>query len=137
MLNIGVCCHICGNLRDHYGRMINPGGNAMPHIARLRMVSAAMATGALLAGGLATATAAHAASRRSAIADTHPAWAVMSARFNGPGAARGAMTARVYLAGRDRAGLAAYATAVSTPGSALYRHYLTPAQLVTRFGATS
>ena len=109
----------------------------MPHITRLRMVSAAMATGALLAGGLATATAAQAGNRRSAIADTHPAWAVTSTRVNGPAAVGGAVTARVYLAGRDRTGLAAYATAVSTPGSALYRHYLTPAQIVTRFGATS
>src|SRR6202035_1757397 len=112
--------------------MINPGGNAMPHITRLRMVSAAMATGALLAGGLATATAAHAASRGAAIARTHPAWAVTPARVSGPAAVGGAVTARVYLAGRDRTGLAAYATAVSTPGSALYRHYLTPAQIVTR-----
>ena len=109
----------------------------MPHITRLRLVSAIVATGALLAGGLAMATAAQAASRRSAIADTHPAWAVTSTRVNGPAAVGGAVTARVYLAGRDRTGLAAYATAVSTPGSALYRHYLTPAQLGTRFGATS
>ncbi len=42
----------------------------------------------------------------------------------------GTVTARVYLAGQDPAGLASYATAVSTPGNALYGHYLTPAQVM-------
>ncbi len=48
----------------------------------------------------------------------------------------GTVTARVYLAGQDQAGLAAYATAVSTPGNALYRHYLTPPQVMARYGPT-
>jgi subtilase family serine protease len=115
----------------------------MPHIARLRVVSAALTTGALTLGGLATATAAataaaaHAAPRRSAIAGSHPAWAVTSKRVNGPAAASGSVTARVYLASRDQPGLAAYVTAVSTPGNARYRHYLTSAQVMTRFGPTS
>jgi subtilase family serine protease len=114
----------------------------MTHITRLRVVSAAVATGALALGALTTAsaTAAQAANRRSVIAGTHPAWAVTSRRVNGPASAAvagAAVTARVYLAGRDRAGLTAYATAVSSPRSALYRHYLTPAQVMTRFGASS
>ena len=46
------------------------------------------------------------------------------------------MNARIYLAGRNSAGLTAYATAASTPGNALYRHYLTPAQVRTRYGPT-
>ncbi len=113
----------------------------MPHITRLRVVSAAVAAGALVLGVLSTAnaTAAQAANRRSVIAGTHPAWAVASRRVNGPASAAvagAAVTARVYLAGRDRAGLTAYATAVSSPRSALYRHYLTPAQVMTRFGAS-
>jgi subtilase family serine protease len=131
-------------------------GHIMPHYTGLRVVSAAVATGALLAGGLAAATTApataattapatttatittaQAASRRSAIEGTHPTWAVMSARVDGPAAVGGAVTARVYLAGRDPAGLAAYAVAVSTPGDVLYHHYLTPAQVTARFAASS
>ncbi len=45
--------------------------------------------------------------------------------------------ARVYLAGRDAAGLAAYAKAVAMPGSASYRRFLTPSQERQRFGPTA
>jgi subtilase family serine protease len=38
--------------------------------------------------------------------------------------------------GRDQAGLAAVATAVSDPASPSYEHYLSPAQVQARFGAT-
>ena len=41
----------------------------------------------------------------------------------------------VTLRPRDRASLLRYATAVSTPGSPLYRAYLTPGQFAVRFGA--
>ncbi|NUR61553.1 MAG: S8/S53 family peptidase [Catenulispora sp.] len=44
---------------------------------------------------------------------------------------------RIGLAGRDPAGLAAFARAVSTPDSPQYGHYLTPAQARARFGPTS
>jgi subtilase family serine protease len=40
------------------------------------------------------------------------------------------------LAPRDPSALAAYATAVTTPGSPLYHHYLTVAQFARRFGAS-
>jgi subtilase family serine protease len=46
------------------------------------------------------------------------------------------MRVTVTLQPRDPAALAAFATAVSTPGSPLYRQYLTPAQFAQRFGAT-
>lgn len=39
--------------------------------------------------------------------------------------------------GRDRAGLAATVRQVSQPGSAQYRHFLSPAQVAARFGATA
>jgi subtilase family serine protease len=42
----------------------------------------------------------------------------------------------VTLRPRDSAALAVYAREVSTPGSALYRRYLRPAQFARRFGAT-
>jgi hypothetical protein len=42
----------------------------------------------------------------------------------------------VTLAPRNPAALAAYATAVATPGSSVYHHYLTVAQFAARFGPT-
>jgi len=42
----------------------------------------------------------------------------------------------VTLQSQDPAGLASFATEVSTPGSALYRDYLTPAEFAQEFGAT-
>ena len=43
----------------------------------------------------------------------------------------------VELSPRDPAGLASFATAVSTPGNALYHHYLARGQLASRFGPTA
>ena len=43
----------------------------------------------------------------------------------------------VALAPRNASALAAYAAAVTTPGSPLYRHYLTVAQFARRFGAST
>jgi subtilase family serine protease len=47
------------------------------------------------------------------------------------------MHVTVTLRPRDPAGLQALANAVSTPGSPLFRDYLTPAQFARRFGATA
>src|ERR1035441_2587969 len=91
-------------------------GSRMPHVTRLRVISAAVAAGALTLGGFAMATAAR-----------RPGTQAVSA---------GTVSARIYLAGQDEAGLTAYATSVSTPGNALYGHYLTPAQVRARFGPT-
>jgi len=107
----------------------------MPHVTRLRVISAAVAAGALTLGGVAMASAAQAAPRR-AIAGTHPAWATASHRVGSRAVSTGTVTARVYLAGRDPAALAAYAAAATTPGNALYRHFLSPAQVQARFGTT-
>jgi subtilase family serine protease len=71
------------------------------------------------------------------IAGTHPAWAIPSARVSHQADMTGTVTARVYLAGQNQAGLAAYVTAVSTPGNALYGHYLTPAQVRAEYGPTA
>jgi subtilase family serine protease len=53
-----------------------------------------------------------------------------------PDTAAGA-SVRVYLAGRDPAGLAAYAAAVSDPANPAYRKFLTPGQELRRFGPTA
>jgi subtilase family serine protease len=107
----------------------------MPQVTRLRAASALAAAGALTLGGLTMATAAQ-ASPRAAIPGTHPYWAVASSRVASPAVTAGTISARVYLAGRNAAGLAAYAGAVASPSSTLYRHFLTPAQVQARFGTT-
>lgn len=54
----------------------------------------------------------------------------------GPLAAATAMHADVLLLPRSPAALSSYATAVSTPGDPLYRHYLRRGQFAGRFGPT-
>ncbi|WP_327694419.1 S53 family peptidase [Streptomyces sp. NBC_00459] len=96
------------------------------------------ATLPLLAGALAFGIpAAHAADApgRDTLAGTKPAWATAKAD-KGATSDGSKVTARVYLAGRDANGLAAYAKAVSDPTSAVYGKYLTAAQVQQRFGAS-
>ena len=110
----------------------------MPHVNRpwRAALTAASAT-ALVAGALAFAVPAQASSARIPIAGTHPSWATASTRLSPQAVTTGTVDARVYLAGRNQAGLASYATAVSTPGNALYGHYLTPSQVRAAYGPTS
>jgi subtilase family serine protease len=111
-------------------------GDEMVHARRLLGVTVtAAAASTLAAGALAPAALAQPAAARAAIAGTHPSWATASTRM-GPVTA-GTVTAKVYLAGQDPAGLAAYSAAVSAPGNALYGHYLSPAQVMARFGPTA
>ncbi len=104
---------------------------------RTRSAVAVAAALPLVAGALALGVPnAQAASQsREAIANTKPVWATSQAD-RGTAAASTTVNARVYLAGRDAAGLAAYARAVSTPGGARYGKYLSAAQFRARYGAT-
>jgi subtilase family serine protease len=70
------------------------------------------------------------------LAGTHPSWASAGLDKGGLAATRN-LSIQVYLAGRDPAGLAAYAAAVSNPGSAAYHRYLTPAAELAAFGPTT
>jgi subtilase family serine protease len=70
------------------------------------------------------------------LSGTRPDWATAAAD-KGAAPASTSLTARVYLAGQNPAGLAAYAQAVSTPGNADYGKYLTPTQVQQRYGATA
>ena len=109
----------------------------MPHVTRgLRAAITAAAATTLAVGVMTSTAAAQSSTARAGIAGTHPAWATASARMSSQPVSSGAVHARVFLAGQDPAGLAAYATAVSTPGNALYGHYLTPAQVMARYGPT-
>lgn len=93
-----------------------------------------LAAGAL-ALGMPSASAAPGHTGRDTLAGTRPHWATAKAD-QGALAAGKQLTARVYLAGRDAAGLAKYATEVSDPASPSYGKYLTAQQTQARFGAS-
>ena len=103
---------------------------------RYRAVLAMAAASALVVGVLAGAAAAQASPARVPIAGTHPAWASSSTSMS-QRVTTGTVSAQVYLAGHDQAGLASYAMAVSTPGNPLYGHYLSPAQVMADYGPTA
>ncbi|MFI1968118.1 S53 family peptidase [Streptomyces cinnamoneus] len=92
----------------------------------------------LVAGALAVGTAAHADPAphdRQPLVGTKPQWATDRAD-RGTTSGSDAVGARVYLAGRDAEGLAAYARAVSDPKSPSYGKYLTAEEAKNRFGTT-
>ena len=110
----------------------------MKHVTRLRAIAAAGAATALVVGGgvaVATSAAASVHPARLSFAGTHPAWATAKAFVSTK--VSGSVTANVYLANQNDAGLSAYATAVSTPGNALYGHYLTAKEALARFAPTA
>src|SRR5882757_11356844 len=96
---------------------------------RTRAALAAAAALPLVAGALMLGTQSASAdqSGRQLLSGTKPAWATTKAD-KGATADSSKVTLRVYLAGKDAAGLAAYAQAVADPTSAYYGQYLTPAQ---------
>ncbi|WP_340380421.1 S53 family peptidase [Streptomyces sp. SS7] len=107
--------------------------------AALRAGVSMAATLPMIAGALALGIpAAHAADApaRDTLAGTKPAWATAKAD-KGSTSNSAQLNARVYLAGRDAHGLAAYAKAVSDPSSPAYGRYLSAEQAAARFGATS
>jgi subtilase family serine protease len=107
----------------------------MTLLHRHRTVALFVATASVALAGLLSAATAIAASRQ-AIPGTHPFWAVGSHR-TAAAASNGAVNVRVYLASQDPAGLAAYAKSVSDPSNGAYGDFLKPAQVQSRFGATS
>ena len=88
---------------------------------------------ALILAALFPVAAARAAAVRVGQAPPTPA----GATFVGMVPAATTLHLSVALRPRDPSALAAYARAVSTPGSARYRRYLTPWQFARRFGATA
>src|SRR5262245_33596606 len=108
--------------------------------SRRRAGTALAATLPLVAGalvmGIPAAQADAGPHGRDTLAGSRPAWATAKAD-KGTTDNADQVTLRVYLAGRDAQGLAAYAQAVSDPDSAGYGHYLTAAQATARYGATA
>jgi subtilase family serine protease len=101
---------------------------------------AALAAAALVTATWGTATAAGAgsgaATGRTALPGSTPAWATAAHRV-GPATGSQKVDFRVYLDNRDATGAAAYARAVSTKGSALHGKFLTPAQFRAKFSPTN
>ena len=104
-----------------------------PMRIRLSMALAVTAASVLVVGTSAAGAATQGHGGRAVIASTVP--------VSGPGPLRAlAAGSRVRLSvfvGRDQAGLAAAAAAISDPASPGYGHYLSPAQVQARFGATA
>lgn len=75
----------------------------------------------------APAVAAHAAPTRSTLPGSVPSWAAAKS-FVQPASATADVGFRMYLGWRNEDQLVASDQAVSTPGNANYRHFLSPAQ---------
>jgi subtilase family serine protease len=96
-------------------------------------VPLAVASFAMAIPSSASATPTH---TRASLAGSHPSWAKPANRAAFVSNSK-AVNARIYLAPRNRAALAAAATAVSTPGSSTFHHFITPAQYDARYAATN
>lgn len=132
------------------GRPLGPG--RLPHL-HLHLRHRHHGAGAALVGGAAALCAALVASTLIAttasaappspsavgsvrLAGVRPAWAT-AADATGIASAATSLTTRVFLAGRDPRGLAAYATAVSTPGDASYRRFLSASAAAAEFAPSA
>jgi subtilase family serine protease len=105
-------------------------------LTRTRVVVLVIGAAAIVAGTAGSLGSAHAASGRQAIPNTRPGW-LGHAKNLGHAPAGAAVDARVYLTPNGgMAKLRQFALAVSTPGNAQYRHFLTPSQYFQRFGTT-
>jgi len=102
---------------------------------RKHVLGVSLAVLATVAAALGGAGAANAAPTSSPIPNSSPGWLAHGTKI---GPATGSVNARVYLAPKGgMAALQALATAVSTPGSAQYRHFLTAAQYHAKFDASA
>ena len=101
-----------------------------------RVAVAVIPTAALLATALSSAGPAEAATTTTRVAVDHPTWATASADKGAVPAAT-TVTARIYLASKDAAGMAAYAKAVSDTSSPSYGKYLSASEAAARFGPSA
>jgi subtilase family serine protease len=106
---------------------------------RHRRIASATAISVVLAAfttGVAAAGPASAAQGAAALPGTSPSYATAAAD-QGQTAAATQLSIRVFLAGRNPSGLAAYAKNVSDPTNPQYRHFLSADAARQLFGATS
>ncbi len=99
-----------------------------------RWTVVAAATAAFTAGGAALAVVPAHATARTALPNSRPAWATTAA-LSGKTSSSSKMDFRVYLGWRSNP--ASLVRAVTTPGSAQFRHYLTAAQFRAQFAPTA
>jgi subtilase family serine protease len=104
-----------------------------PRIGR-RAAAMLLTTATIIGLTIAAAAPAQADSRRT-FNGSKPKWAV-SANDTGTPAADTSVEGEIYLPLRDEAGAEALATGVSTPGSPLFRHPLSPNAWIARFAPT-
>ena len=106
--------------------------------ARLTRLVLALTTtaGAIATGAVATSVPAHASTAAPSNPISVPPWATAS-HFVGHANPGAPLELRFWLGWRDDAAAQQLATAVSTPGSASYRHYLTSTDFITRFAPTA
>lgn len=102
---------------------------------RLARAGTAVFVASFAAGALTGVSSATPSSSRAAVQGSVPPWAA-SAAFKGAAPASDRVGFRIYLGWRDSATAESLARAVSTPGSASYGKYLTPAQFRQRFAPT-
>ena len=107
-----------------------------PRMARaLASVTVAAAAGvAFLLAPVAPASAAPFGPLVALAGATPPSPTSYGAKEQGPAAASAATSVQVYFQPANAGQLAAFATAVSTPGTASYHHFLTVPQFAARFG---
>jgi subtilase family serine protease len=101
-----------------------------------RGAAVAMTAACVVVGGTSVASAATAAAApggRALLAGTMP----VSTSGTSAALAAGSQVQLSVFVGQNQAGLAAAATAVSSPHNPSYGHYLSPAQVQARFGATA
>jgi subtilase family serine protease len=104
--------------------------------ARTRAVAAVASAAAALALGVAGMPGRADAAVRHTLAGSVPSWATAANRVSATPDSQ-SVTFRVYLPWRNAAAAEALATSVSTPGSADYGKFLTPAQFRTRFAPST
>ncbi|HEY6792674.1 MAG TPA: protease pro-enzyme activation domain-containing protein [Trebonia sp.] len=114
---------------------MHPWHHMIPVPPRKRLLFALAATTLIVSSVAASEQVLAAEPPRFDVPGSQPTWATPAAD-TGLVPAGTVIDARVYLAGRNPAGLAAYAQQVSRPGSPSYAHYLTPTQYQQRFGPT-
>ncbi len=106
-------------------------------LTRTRVAVLVIGAAAIVAGTAGSLGSAHAASGRQAIPNTRPGW-LGHAKNLGHASAGASVHARIYLTPNGgMAKLEQFALAVSTPGNAQYRRFLTPSQYFQRFGTTA
>ncbi|MDT5000755.1 MAG: hypothetical protein QOK12_2860 [Mycobacterium sp.] len=104
---------------------------------KLRFLAATAAVSAVVGSALMAAQPAGASVSAQAIPNTGPSWTAHAAKV-GPAASSASVNARVYLAPQGGvASLKQLVSAISTPGNAQYRKFLSAAQYQAQFGPTS